>query len=938
MLQTQTMPVRNSCRLLLLLLVMLISCMAPVCAQKQIGASEELTKKAKDHLNLFQYEQALKLLKQAMDLEPDNWEPWFLAGRAFIKMKKEAEAEKFLVKALKLNPGELEVQKTLGALYILNAKAAQAKGQTNEMADSLLKACQAYPGGTKIWQSLLEHWWKTGEYEKIKKEGDLIVKANAQALAEADDQNLQTSLVIVAKAFYRDGDFAMTKTYLDHAGKIRAHNEDMYALKRELNNKAEESVKRLVDEAKTSSEKGDYAKALELLQNAGKMPGAKSSEILELMDKIEKEASLKKSIKDIDALIEAKKYEEALEKLHDSSQEFPENKDLAERLKSVSDIVDKIRAEEAKASAAVIAEKKRKMELARQLQLFIKEGEDNEQKKNFDMAAMSYEKALGLAPDNKDLPARIAEMKQKAAKARERQNAFSIKFNEFDNLFSAANYEECYNQGKELLSEFPEHSKAISAIFAETCLKTGKYTEAREAIIALEGDSEHETLHDYIIGMVSYQEGDRDKALEYLTRVKNRNSSFRADISSTIYWIYLYKVQFGIYILLLGLAFPAIKMGKEALANWKATSMINKLEKIKESGDYEANLAFLEERFAREDTPNPKQVQVMLAEALLRTGNPQRAYEMANSLLKKDARNPLAKRIAGEAALIIEDSSPTGLEHVQALLKIDEARKDVISYLARVYIKQQADHKMAQDFILKAISINPADVESVVYLADVFIKRQTYSQQSLKIFERAIKAAPEVPEYYMAIIENYHRLDNPQEAQKWRETAASRFPAQSEFMEDRPRAATGQARSGLRLKTDNEPAVKPASPGAFPDYDSIGNDGSQPSSTPAGGFPDYESIGNDTYPTQTPASGAFPDYESIGNEPGLPAAPAGGGFPDYDSIGDDSENLLPPLKPVAPAPPAAKPAPPSGPQKNCPHCNAVNSLKDYYCNTCGKPC
>ncbi|GAB1353254.1 hypothetical protein MASR1M12_19890 [Erysipelotrichia bacterium] len=93
-----------------------------------------------------------------------------------------------------------------------------------------------------------------------------------------------------------------------------------------------------------------------------------------------------------------------------------------------------------------------------------------------------------------------------------------------------------------------------------------------------------------------------------------------------------------------------------------------------------------------------------------------------------------------------------GLEQVQALLKIDEARKDVITYLARVYIRQQADHKMAQDFILKAISINPADVESVVYLADVFIKRQTYSQQSLKIFERAIKAAPEVPEYYMAIV------------------------------------------------------------------------------------------------------------------------------------------------------------------------------------------
>ena len=37
------------------------------------------------------------------------------------------------------------------------------------------------------------------------------------------------------------------------------------------------------------------------------------------MDKIEKEASLKQAIKDIDAMITAKKYEEALEKLHEST-------------------------------------------------------------------------------------------------------------------------------------------------------------------------------------------------------------------------------------------------------------------------------------------------------------------------------------------------------------------------------------------------------------------------------------------------------------------------------------------------------------------------------------------------------------------------------------------------------------------------------------------
>lgn len=839
----------------------------PLLAQKLIGASEGLTKKAKDHLTLFQYDQALTLLKQAIDVEPDNWEPFFLAGRAYLKMKNEAEAEKYLVKAIKLNPGELEVQKALGALYISSAKVAQGKGQTSEMGEFLHKACRAYPGGTKIWQSLLEQWWKAGEYDKIKNEGDFIVKSNSLALEQAEDVNLQAALVIVARTYYRDGDIVSTDKFLDQAAKIRSQNEELYTIRRELKNKAEESVKKLVDEANASYGKGDYNKALELLQSANKMPGSKSSEILEMMEKIEKEASLMKSLNTIDGLIGGNNFIEALEKLDEASLQFPEDQKIAVRLASVTIEVDKIRAGEAKAGAAVIAEKKRKLDLIQQLRLTIKEGQENEEKKNYDVAILSYEKAIKLSPGNKDLVKKVALLQELSKKARDRQNAFSTSFTEFESLFSSGNFSECHAKGRTMLADFPENKKSISVILAETCLKLGKFDEAKEAVVALEGDPEHETLYQYILGIVAYNQGDKSLALEQLKKVSARNASFRPDVNSTIYWIYLYQMQIGIYILMIAIAFPLVKAGREALGNWKVSRMINKIEKIKENGDYVANLGFLEERFTREDVPNFKQVAVMLAEALLRTGKTQKAYELVNNLLKKDSRNPLARRIAGEACLLLEDTTPTGLEHIQGLLKIDETRKDVISYLAKVYIRQQADHKMAQDFILKAISINPADSEAIVFLADLYMKKQIYNPQTLKIFERAIKIAPEVPEYYMAIIENYHRSDTPQEAEKWRENARNKFPAQEEFMVDRPKA--GAARSGLKMKS----------------------------------------------------------------EPDAPVASSV--FPDYDSIGDD-EDILPAKTPVK-APAATPAAFITGPQKNCPHCNATNSLKEYYCTTCGKP-
>ncbi|EKD82811.1 MAG: hypothetical protein ACD_39C01081G0001, partial [uncultured bacterium] len=751
-----------------LVMTMLMLCCLVSVAMAQ-GADESLVKKARDHIALFHYDQALALLRQATQQNPENWEPFYLAGTVLLRQKKPVEAESFLVKANQLNPGELDIQKALGAIYINIAKEAQNAGKPNEMNEYLLKACRAYPGGTKIWQTLLENWWRNAEYEKIKQEGDLIVKGNSTALDQGEDKNLQNALVIVAKAHFRENDYTGAEKYLVVAAKIRHANDELFAMRREIRNKSEDSLRKTVDEANKYYGEGNYGKALEILQTANKMPGAKPVEIAELIEKIEKEANLKQSMASIDDLIRAEKLEEALEKLQEAASNFPEEESIASKLKKVSAQVEKIHAEQAKMNAAQIEEKKKQIELNRQFNNFIKEAQDKEKRGSYDIAVNDYENALKLRPDDKDIPQKIAELKKKSVQSKARQDSFSVGFAEFDNLFKVSKFAEAYEKGKQLIAEFEEHRKTVAPAFAETCLRLEKYDEASKALIEIEGVEEHLNVYNYIKGMIAYHQGNNNLALEHFAKLKSGFS--RSDVTSTMFWIYLYKYQMGIYILMLAMLFPAIKTGKEMLATWKSTSMLNKIEKIKETGNYEANLAFLQERFDREDVPNPKQVAVMLAEALLRTGNPQRAYELVSALLKKDNRNPNAKRIAGEACLLLEDTTTVGLEHIQGLLKIDEARKDVISYLAQAYIRQQADHKMAQDYILKAISINPNDSEAVVYLADTFIKRQVYSQQSLKIFERAIKIAPEVPAYYEAIIENFQRLDNPQEAQKWRETA-----------------------------------------------------------------------------------------------------------------------------------------------------------------------
>ncbi|PKL47279.1 MAG: hypothetical protein CVV42_13605 [Candidatus Riflebacteria bacterium HGW-Riflebacteria-2] len=907
---------KKSISIRLIIAVLFYCCLSAVLLAQ--GATESVTKKARDHIALFQYDQAMALLKQATQLEPDNWEPFYLAGTVLLRQKKPVEAESFLVKAHQLNNQETDIQKALGALYINMAKDAQNAGRPAEMNEYLLKACRAYPSGTKIWQTLLENWWKNNEFEKIKQEGDLIIKGNAIALEQADDKNLQAALIIVSRAFYRENDFASAEKFLNAASRIRHANDELFAMRREIRNKSEQERQKVVEAAEKYYNEGNYGKALELLNEAEKMPGARVGEIAEKKERIEREAKLKQSLARSDDLSRAGKFEEALGELQELAAAYPAEEEVSTRLKKITTQVEKDRAEKARVNVAQIEEKKKLIELNRRFDNFIKEAREKEKRGSFDIAISDYENALKIRPEDKEIPQKIVELRKKSVQVKARQDSFQVSFAAFDNDFKVNKFTEAYTAGKKLLADYEEHRKAVAPQFAETCLRLEKYDEAREALRYIETEDEHKDLYNYVKGMAAYHSGDNALALEHFGKLR---SGFRSDVNTTRFWIYLYKVQIGIYILLLVMLFPAIKAGKEILANWKTSSKLKKIESIKESGEYEANIAFLQERYDKEDTPNPKQVAVMLAEALLRTGNSQRAYELVSALLKKDSRNPNARRIAGEACLLLEDTTPTGLEHIQGLLKIDETRKDVINYLAYAYIKQQADHKMAQDFILKAISLNPSDSEAVIYLADLYIKRQVYSQQSFKILERAIKIAPDVPGYYVEIIETCYRLDNPQEAERWREMATARFPAEPAFSGQPGRESTKATRPA-NVSTGSMPdyaSIGNDTPGGMPDYENIGND------TP-GGLPDYGNIGNDN-------SGGMPDYESIGNTPP-------GEMPDYESIGNDSEDSGMPSSPfpdigIKPTPPAR--APISGPQKTCPHCNTVNAIKEYYCINCGKP-
>ena len=789
----------------------------------QNDPSQVYVKKARDHLNLFHYDKAKILLKKAMKLNPNNWEAFYLVGKTLVKQKRHYDAEKYLKKALDLNPKEIDCQKALGAVYIMMAKQAKSDGNKIKMLEHLHKACEAYPSSTKIWATLLDNWRNTGEWKKIRNSGKIILDNNQKTLSQGDDKSLQKALLIVARSFYRAGNFPQADYFIKKASMIRQPNEELYLLKRELKNKASANIDKLVKEARGHLESREYAKAVAILTQAQKTSATPRGDIDELLEKAKKEKNVANFLMLTNKAIKNESYENALDILGEAELQYPNDERILKLAQEVEEKVQKIKKELAKKTANLIKAKKAIAVKKTNFKNHFTDGQKKEDKKLYDLAILSYKKALTYTDDKEALLEKIKALEEKSQTEKQRKQEFSIALAKAENLVSANSLEEAYIAYQELQENFPGREKEFITGLAELCLNLKKLEEAEDALTVFESDSNKEALYNYIKARINYERGNYAQADELFVRVNEINKDFRPDITNKRLFIFVYKIRYGLLICAVMLAIPLLNFIKKVIKNHRKKGILNKITKIKETGKYAENLSFLADRFTKEDVPNMKQVTIMYADALLRSNEPEKSLELVNNLLKRDSRNANAKRIAGEACLVLGETSSFALEHIQNLYKLDQSRKDIVEYLAQTYMNQKADHKIAQEFILKYLSFNPTSSDTIIFLADLYIKRSLYSAQSVKILEKAIKIAPDIPEYYSALINNYQELGQSQNADNLKQEAQEKFPTDPNF---------GSTPSFTGVAPSNS---------AYPDYDSIGND--NPGNTP-GGFPDYANIGN----------------------------------------------------------------------------------------------
>ena len=924
---------------------------------------DTLIKTGRDYANLFQYDKAFESFKKAIEIEPNNWEANFNAGKALIKLKRLDEAEKYLVTAKQSNPSEIDVQKALGAIYMNFAKIAQTNGQTAKKLDYQLKACHAYPAATKIWLSVFEQWWDNNEFKKIKAEGDYLYKNNTALLEEGEDKNLQQALVMVAKVYYNDGEYNKSETFLNYASKIRQPNDEVYGLKRQIKNQAEEKVKKILEQAESEISKKEYKKAIETLKLASKAAVTNQTEIENKIENLEKEIQVNNYLEEIEKLINKKDYDNAYIKIDEALQNFPENEKLQEKNNLVVKILEEIQDEKDKAEEAKRRREDAKKQREDSISNYKKEAKKYEKEKLYDEAIDSLSKVLKLSPSDKETAQKIEELKVAKKKALERQNQYIKELSAMQDSFDSKNYESAAEAGESLLKKYPENEETISNLLAESYLNLNKYEEAANAVKPLENKEQYKDLYNYSKGIFAYKQGNSEDAVKYLELVKKGNSKYKNSASKTLLIMILtsWKAIVGICCVLLTIIILVFPKVNEYLKHSKKAGINAKLEKIKESGNYEANYDFLKQRYEKEDADNMKLVMLLYSAALQKKGEFDQSYKLVTDYLKRDARSPLARNIAGETAMALGLTTPVAIEQIQGLLKLNENRTDVIEYLAKVYMQQKADHKMGQEYIAKYVSLNPNDTEALTYLADTIFSRQTYTQQTIKTFEKAIKVCPDKPEYYVALMENHKSVGNIEESNNLQAVINEKFPdyyGSSNTSQQSDYDSFGYNQNYAQPQGYDFNQQQPSndfSQQAFAQQQMYANLQNNPDqyAAPAGFNQDQQADENNSNAMQgSNAQAYYPQYSQTASTPRQSSSY----YPDYDSIGADSlpsidtltgngdglsnfSDLIKPNKDIVGQEPQQQNSAPQvmGPKKNCPHCGAINPASEYYCNSCGKP-
>ncbi len=787
---------------------------------------DSMVKKGRDHFGLYQWAQARKSFEQAISLDPTNPDAYYHLGLTLRKLNDITGAINAFEQALKYKTDEIDCPKALASMYIQLAKDAKARNDHAAMIDNLRKSIVAFPSNTSVAASLFEFLAADGDWKELARLGELVRNGNREALDSGDDKDLQKALVLTAKAYISLAEHSKARDFLRLAELIRNPNEEIARLRAQIGQTSQAVANNFFSEGKTLFEQGKFKQALEVLKKAqGAEPG--NSEISNLIDLTEKRITVADFTQLARDAEKAGKYQIALEKIERALQFDEDNESLRTWYASITAHLDKIDKARQAAKARELNRKQAELEAEKKNAALLGAATEAERKRSFDAALINYEKLYAIDP-KPALAAKIEELKKTIAAVKEKQKKLGNDLANATTLFSQEKFDEAYTVLKEVAEDPDAPAEELVVKLVQCCFRLDRLEEAQKYTLKLESISSSSRYLPYFNGSLAYRRGDYYTALDLLAPVYSQNPTIGTDLGQMVWMSRLFKYKWFFIVFGLMIGYSLLGPIRSWLADLKAAGLQHRINSAIAGANWAAAIPLLQKRLEA-DLPlsERKTIMVQLADCCLKAGQPHEAKAQALDVLAKDSKHAQATRILGEALFQLRDNAPESIDRIMAAFRLDENRKDLLAFLVEHFKSQQADSKTATDILLKHTTVAPEDRDTLIYLAKMFFKRSEYTAGSLKVFEKAMKVAPDAPEYLHGLVQCLTAIGRTEDAAKWRDVGRQKWPDSSYFstMTDQSFSAgaaiPGAAKIGLKRDTPATPSQPEARSTSKPGADVV---------------------------------------------------------------------------------------------------------------------
>ena len=726
-------------------------CSSVVYAQS--SEAKELNRKGVVALESGRFEEAVMLLKKAMQMEPKWGEPCFNAARLLRLKGKREEMTKMLRKANGVEPDN----QTYSDEYIrVLTEDYQRIANPSEKVEIRNEILRVQPHNLKMGLEAVKELVKTDKKDEAYEKGEYILSKNTDKRSKYEIKEMGELFYIVAQIEFERGDLDKAKTNADFAYRFEF---DKNTEAKELLHKIKETiggnVQELIKQADSAQKSGDYDRARNLLKKAEEL-GPENEEIKTKIIELEDEAEITKQLNLANKALKEGYWLDSREVLVKLLEKYPNsdraNNKLKELEPKLKDLVKKI-------DLGDVPLKKEDRE--RVLLGYIGRGKDFYTKElskgdnKYTSTLSSFNKALAMAEADKALNKYIPEIEKSLKQVKDNQDNAA----NWQSAVSARNSGD-YEDVIKLIKKIPEDQDIqLYSYLAEAYYHTGNMEEAEKYAKQQLVKQPENNRAKFVLGNIKLEAGDNSAAYRYFKEIRDSDPDYPEinDKLARSGVVFLDKIIiFAVFILL----------GWVAWVMHKRMPIYNKDAKIRSARSAFKREAFddaikelMEVRHSEYLTPaDHLEITKLFAQCYLKKGTYDRAIGECKHLITLAPKSEEAHTWLGYAYLGQRNLSPEALSELLNIYKKDSRNIALVSLLGSYYAQQKNLNEEGVGVLEQWLNLDHDNVEVLKPLGNYYLKKNRSDDKAMKVFQKMMEIGSPDPAFLLGVANVYLKM------------------------------------------------------------------------------------------------------------------------------------------------------------------------------------